>query len=132
MEKKTTASAQWAELAYRTPISMGGHTVMADEPESLGGGDTGPTPFDLVAGALAACTAITLRMYSQRKNWPLENVVVQCELWQEAPVSEFRRTISIVGSLTDEQRQRLLQVANACPTHKLLASGANIITTEID
>lgn len=108
---------------YQTKISSGRHQLLADEPEALGGDDAGPDPYALLLSSLIACTSITLRMYAQRKQWPLENVQVECRLIRKdsdsGPVIE--RKIQLTGPALDEdQKARLLQIADACPVHKLL------------
>lgn len=112
------------------------HTLTIDEPPGLGGTDRGPTPMELVASGLAGCTAITLRMYAQRKSWPLDGVRVRVEHEQRAhtatPEGEhrdrFERTIELLGDLDAEQKERLLAIANKCPVHVCLEGGATIRT----
>jgi len=107
----------------------GGHNVWhADEPEAEGGGDTGPAPFELLLSALGACTAITLKMYAQRKGWPLEDVDVKLSLERTSTASAIDRQIVLHGELSAEQRERLLQIANACPVHKTLTHPIAITT----
>lgn len=106
-----------------------GHHWRADEPVSLGGGDTAPAPDQLLLSALGACTAITLKMYAARKQWPLKDVHV--ELWlnpngKPASGIDIQRRVRIEGELDDSQRERLLQIANACPVHKMLAGEVRI------
>lgn len=106
-----------------------GHHWRADEPVTLGGGDTAPAPDQLLLSALGACTAITLKMYAARKQWPLKDVHV--ELWlnpngKPASGIDIQRRVRIEGELDDSQRERLLQIANACPVHKMLAGEVRI------
>jgi uncharacterized OsmC-like protein len=126
---------------YRVEITAGPHTLIADEPVSAGGGDEGPTPYDLVLAALGACTAMTLRMYADRKQWPLESVVVRMhhsrshakdeEQCENRPVrlDHIERTLELTGALTDEQRARLAEIAERCPVHRTLDAGVRIATT---
>lgn len=106
-----------------------GHHWRADEPVTLGGGDTAPAPDQLLLSALGACTAITLKMYAARKQWSLKDVHV--ELWlnpdgKPASGIDIQRRVRIDGELDDNQRERLLQIANACPVHKMLTGEVRI------
>ena len=123
-------------LAGRFTQSMrsGKHTLIADEPESVGGDDAGPGPYEYLLMGLGACTSMTLRMYAERKRLPLQRVRVRlshrrthardcsdCET-REGMVDEITREIELEGDLTGEQRQRLLEIANRCPVHRTLTS----------
>lgn len=106
---------------YLVTHSAGHNTWHADEPVDAGGGDTAPTPSELLLSSLGACTSITLKMYAARKGWPLADVDVTLTLETTETGSRIDRRIALHGELSDEQRERLLQVANACPVHKLLS-----------
>lgn len=125
---------------YTVDIQAGTHHLLADEPEIVGGANKGPDPYSLVMSGLAACTAMTMRMYAQRKSWSLEEVHVsithnkiyaeECEHCMEpsGKVDRFERTISMKGDLDDSQRKRLLDIANKCPVHKTLVGNAVVDT----
>lgn len=106
-----------------------GHRWSGDEPAELGGGDTGPTPSQLLLSSLGACTVITLQMYAARKQWPLSGVEVELQYNPDgvpAAGTDITRRISLRGELDETQRQRLLQIANACPMHKALTGEIRI------
>jgi putative redox protein len=106
---------------YRIEIkSPTGNVVIADEPVEKGGQDKGFSPKELLVSALGACTCATVRMYADRKTWPLEKVEATVELIEEAEQTKFIRKLQLTGNLDEEQRARLLTVANACPVHKIL------------
>ena len=112
-------------------ITAGPGRFVVDEPVALGGLDLGPTPHDLVAAGLAACTTQTLRLYAKRKGWALGPVKVAVTHERHAaamPPDTFIRIISFSGDLDDEQRERLLEIAELCPIHKLLTAGASVVT----
>ncbi len=119
---------------FQTEINANGHSLLADEPESAGGTNTGPTPYDLLVAALGTCTSMTLRMYADHKKWPLESVDVflqhkkiyandceDCET-KDAKIDYIEREIDVHGELDDEQRKRLLEIADRCPVHRTLHS----------
>jgi putative redox protein len=121
-------SATIGKDRFRTEITAGSKTVIADEPEELGGTDTGPGPGEFLMIALASCTAITLRMYADRKNWPVEKITVEVNFEKVDNKTIFSREILLMGQLDEEQRTRLLQIANACPVHKTLTNPVEIRT----
>ena len=117
---------------YTTEVMTPNHHLIADEPSDVGGSDLGPNPYDLLMASLGSCTAMTLKMYAERKKWPLEQVSVflnheKVHLSDSknpeesaAKVSQFTRIIEIEGDLDEEQRQNLLEISNKCPVHKTL------------
>ncbi len=110
-------------------ISSEQHTLRTDVPTKLGGSETAMDPHELLESALAGCTAITLQMYAKTKNWPLESVDVRIAITHEtAAASTLVRHIKLEGPLSDEQKSRLLEIANKCPIHKLLKSEITIET----
>ncbi len=114
---------------YETSIDTGQHRWTADEPVESGGTNLGPAPTQILVAALGSCTSITIRMYADRKEMPLDAVEVSLNLEKTAPdQNKIIRKIKLVGSLTTEQRERLLSVANACPVHKLLSGKIEIET----
>jgi putative redox protein len=127
---------------FRTDVTAGGFDLIADEPESVGGSGVGPTPYEFLLAALGSCTAMTVRMYSNRKQWPLERVVVRlrdtpahikdcldCETSEVGP-RRIDRHVDLIGALSAEQRTRLLQIADRCPVKQTLARGIQIRTVE--
>lgn len=117
---------------YRVVLTAGKNTIIADEPLSSGGGDTGMNPHEILASALGACTCATVRMYADRKEWSLEGINVTLNLTrdEEKNTTLIKRDIEFIGDLGPEQRDRLLAVANKCPIHKVLTNPISIETTE--
>jgi putative redox protein len=117
-----------------TEIQVNNHSLVADEPVAAGGTNLGPTPYDYLVAALGACTSMTLRMYADRKGWPLESTSIRlkhqkihaidcqdCEL-KEGVLDKIEREIELDGPLDHEQRQRLIKIADRCPVHRTLRS----------
>lgn len=123
----TTASI--AQAHYRVALQSRKHAFYADEPEVQGGTDTAPAPDELLEAALASCTAITLRMYADRKQWPVTSINVTVQLNRADGKTFFSRDIRCEGEITEEQRQRLLQIAKACPVSKTLSGPIEINST---
>ena len=139
-ERGVVTVAESGDGPYSQAINASGYPLRADEPESAGGHDTGPNPYDLLMAALGACTSMTLRMYATHKQLALRRVAVrlthakihaadcaECET-KEGKLDRFDRTITLEGELTAEQRQRLLQIAERCPVHRTLHSEVQVVT----
>jgi putative redox protein len=150
IEQRTTKTAtpsqgvvaHIGQSGYYTQIMAENHLVTADEPVPLGGTDQGPTPYGLLVAGLGACTAITLRMYADRKQWPLEGVTVSCIHskidaqtcetcdTKSGKIDHIQRDIEFQGPLDGDQRRRLLQIADRCPVHRTLHSEVVVATQE--
>lgn len=126
---------------YENAVIIGDHFSIADEPIDVGGGGEGPDPYEYVSAGLGACTSMTLRMYANRKKWPLEHVSVavthtkdytddceHCDEGEGRKIDIFSREIRIKGELDDRQRQRLMEIADRCPVHKTLEETSEIRT----
>jgi putative redox protein len=125
---------------YAQKISIGPHLLQADEPREAGGKDSAPNPYELLLAALGSCTSMTIQMYAERKQWPLQGVRVdlshsrihavdcaECDS-KEGMIDRIEVEISLTGDLSDEQRERLLEIANRCPVHRTLVSPVHIQT----
>lgn len=129
---------------FQQIVTTGPHRMLADEPVAVGGQDTGPGPYDFVLAGLGACTSMTMRMYADRKSLPLDRVTVtlthskiyandcaECET-REGMLDQIDRVIRIEGALDDDQRKRLMEIADKCPVHKTLTSEVRIVTKEAE
>ncbi|HEV3391892.1 MAG TPA: OsmC family protein [Chthoniobacterales bacterium] len=123
---------------FSQKIEIGSHHLTADEPVSFGGSDTGSSPYDLILAALGACTSMTIGLYARKRKWPLENITVslrhskihaadcaECET-KEGRIDRIELDIHLDGALTDEQRAKLMEIAEKCPVHQTLTSEINI------
>ena len=140
----TVVVEETGEGRFTQAIAAGPHRLRADEPESYGGLDSGPSPYDLVLAGLGACTSMTLRMYAGRKKLPLDKVQVtlshqkihaqdcaECET-KDGKIDRIERRIRMTGDLNEDQRRRLLAIADRCPVHKTLESEVQVVTEAAD
>ncbi|WP_343748125.1 OsmC family protein [Fluviicola sp.] len=126
-----TISANIKKELYRVEIeSPTGNVVIADEPLESGGKDLGFSPKELLIASLGACTSATLRMYADKKGWDLQEVKLEIDLDRDEKANKtiIKRSIQLFGNLDEKQRERLLNVANACPVHKILTNPIEITT----
>jgi putative redox protein len=125
--KKGTMIQTHRKSGYEIEIQSGRHSIVADVDAKLGGQDLGPGPHELLEAALGACTSITVQMYANRKGWKLVSCDTKVKFTREDRESiALERTIHLDGDLDDEQKRRLLEIANRCPIHEVLVRGAKI------
>ncbi len=124
MDKKVTVKI--GRDRYKTEVLMQEHSLIADEPQDVGGTDLGPNPKELLLASLGTCKSITIRMYADRKEWPLEAVEIDLSMGtQQAELQDttfINCHIKLIGDLDDAQRKRLLLIGDKCPVHKLLSN----------
>jgi putative redox protein len=133
MEILAEIHANLGSSDFRMDLRTDSHQWVADEPEELGGTHTGPNPYELLLSSLSSCSAITMKMYANRKNWAVEGIHVHCFLVKDEAGGPNRilRDIAIDGELDNDQKARLIQIANLCPVHKMLSSGISIETRPV-
>ena len=121
----TVVVAENGQGRYQQKVQAGEHILLADEPESMGGSDAGPAPFDFVMAGLGACTSMTLRMYAERKGLALSRVCVSLSIDKTeidgVQRNRIARRITLEGNLSEAERQRLLEIAEKCPVHRALS-----------
>jgi putative redox protein len=122
--------------SYKVVLHTEGHTVISDEPLDEGGSDEGMNPYELLSGSLASCTAITIRMYLERKGWKIEELIVDVDMKTEtiekASKNIFSRNIIVKSDLDDAQLDRVKYIANVCPISRILEAGNNSIITTLE
>lgn len=137
MHNETTTAhvVETGASAFAVKIDVGVHTLVGDEPVAMGGANLGPAPYDMLLSALGECTAMTVRWYARKHDWPVDRVEVTLTHVKIAvegksvPVDQFTKTISIVGDkLTAEQREKLISVAAHCPVQRTLEGSPDITT----
>ena len=126
---------------FQQSMRLGHHQLIADEPERVGGTDTGPGPYELLLASLGACTSMTIRLYATRKSIPLGHVSVRLNHKRvhvddatgepTQPLERITREIRLEGDLSDEDRTRLMNIADRCPVHRTLTGQLEIVTTEV-
>ncbi len=126
MDHGREVRVQTAEGAFGQTVTIGPHQLKGDEPPASGGTDQGPMPYEYLGAALGCCTSMTIKVYSDRKGWKLTSVRVLVTQDVVDGAHVFRRTIELTGELSDEERARLLEIANKCPVHKTLSGTIRI------
>lgn len=130
-EARTVTADDRGKGGLQMMLAAGPARIVADQPLEAGGLDLGPTPHELVSAGLAACVTQTLRLYANLKGWPLGHTHVTVAHHKDeaaSPPDAFEVTVSLDGPLSEEQRSRLLQIADHCPVHRMLAGGARVTT----
>ena len=120
--------SQFGEGPLQQKLSVGDLHFLSDAEVSKGGSNTGPSPHEYLGAALAACTSMTLKMYAGRKAMPLENAIVTVDIERVDDIETLSRDIQLIGNLSVEEKERLIEIANKCPIHKALAGQIQIKT----
>lgn len=128
----TTVRVVSNDSRYGQDVTIRQFQLSADEPPTLGGDDTGPTPFEWILTGLGSCKAITLKMYAERKGWQLEQVAVDLTYEPHNAEAMITAHLTLTGDLTSEQRERLREISDRCPVHKLLSNPVQIQTQLVD
>ena len=126
------AQSQFGLGPFQQKLVIGEFQLLADVEVASGGTNTGPSPHEYLAAALASCTSMTLKMYAGRKSMNLSNVIVTVHVERESDIEKFTRDIQLFGELAEEEKQRLLEIANKCPIHKALSGEIQIKTQLVD
>lgn len=141
--KSPFVSVETADGKFQQTIKVGNHEFLGDEPVSLGGMDSGPSPYDFLLASLGSCTSMTIKMYADRKGFPLEGVHIELEHSRDHVedcntcsnddnrIDVIDRAITLTGDLTEEQRTRLMEIADRCPVHRTLENRIDIHSTEV-
>lgn len=124
----TSVKAKIGKENYRTIVVSDSHNFVIDEPITAGGKDLGPNPGELLSAALATCSTATVKMYADRKGWKVEEVQIEVDFMRNLKLNKtsFTKHIKITGDLTDEQIEKLHEIAGRCPVHKILTSNIEI------
>lgn len=137
-EKKKIVHIHHGQTNYKTVLTAGGHELTADEPVQAGGTNKGPDPYDYLLMSLGSCSAITIKMYADRKKWPVRDIYIElrhhkshaedCKECEDpkARIDHIEKEITVTGDLTDEQVQKLLDISARCPVHKTLTGNVKI------
>lgn len=140
-DKKKIVHFHLGDQNYKTIMTAGPHELIADEPEDVGGNDDGPDPYDYLLMALGSCSVITMKMYADRKEWPVEDIFIEmrhakghaedCEDCDDpkARIDKIEKEIIVEGDLNEKQLDRLLEISKKCPVHKTLLKNVEIIST---
>ena len=137
MSEDRKVTVELGSTGFKSTVTIGNHALIADEPESVGGTDMGPSPYELLASGLGACTVMTIRMFANIKKWDLKGVTVDVTHRKEeaedgkSKVDVFSREIKFIGDFDEKQHERMLIIADKCPVHKTLSASSKIETTHI-